>query len=83
MSLRIEKLETAETNRATEDEKKKEEPEQPIMMGQPQLMIAGSGGFAAPAQAVSFKALKIGLFKLAVEFRGVRTLSGSTCGFKI
>ena len=57
MSLRIEKLETAETNRATEDEKKKEEPEQPIMMGQPQLMIAGSGGFAAPAQAVSFLSL--------------------------
>ena len=54
MSLRIEKLETAEANRTTEDEKKKEEPEQPIMMGQPQLMIAGSGGFAAPPQAVSF-----------------------------
>ena len=52
MALRIEKLETAEANRSTEDEKKKEEPEQPIMMGQPQLMIGGPGSFAAPPQAV-------------------------------
>ena len=41
MALRIEKLETAEANRTTEDEKKKEEPEQPIMM-QPQLMLTNS-----------------------------------------
>ena len=54
MSLRIEKLETAEANRTSEDEKKKEEPEQPIMMGQPQLMIAGAGAYAAPPQAVRF-----------------------------
>ena len=52
MALRIEKLETAESNRSTEDEKKKEEPEQPIMMGQPTLMIGGAGSFAAPPQAV-------------------------------
>ena len=52
MALRIEKLETAESNRSTEDEKKKEEPEQPIMMGQPTLMICGAGSFAAPPQAV-------------------------------
>ena len=57
MSLRIEKLETAEANRTSEDEKKKEEPEQPIMMGQPQLMIAGAGAYAAPPQAVRFMTL--------------------------
>ena len=47
MSLRIEKLESAESNRATEDEKKKEEPEQPIMM-QPQLMLTQAGFTGQP-----------------------------------
>ena len=46
MSLRIEKLETAEANRTTEDEKKKDQPEEPIMMQTP-LMITQSG-FSAP-----------------------------------
>ena len=57
MSLRIEKLETAEANRTTEENIKKEEPEQPIMMGQPQLMIAGAGAYAAPPQAVRIFAI--------------------------
>ena len=51
MSLRIEKLESAEANRTTEDEKKKEEPEQPIMM-QPQLMLTQSGFTGAVGQPV-------------------------------
>ena len=47
MSLRIEKLETAEANRSTEEQKKEEEPDQPIMM-QPQLMLTGTGAYAQP-----------------------------------
>ena len=59
MSLRIEKLETAEANRSTEEQKKEEEPDQPIMM-QPQLMLTGTGAYAQPpmTQPVNWPTLK-------------------------
>ena len=62
MSLRIEKLETAEANRSTEEQKKEEEPDQPIMM-QPQLMLTGTGAYAQPpmTQPVRYR-------KLCLEF---------------
>ena len=60
MSMRIETLESAEKNRSSEETKKADEPEQPMIMA-PQLMLTqGAGGFGGAPVSVYF------LFKQSV-----------------
>jgi len=46
MTTRIESLEASEKNRTTEETKKAEEPDQPILMQTPLMLTQSGGGFA-------------------------------------
>lgn len=59
MTTRIESLEASEKNRSTEETKKAEEPEQPILMQTPLMLTQSGGGFAgAPVNNYIFYVLK-------------------------